>query len=154
MDGRKWRENEESESLSISSFSLYFLSISLFSLHFLFIFSFSLHFLAARLPGCHNLCNPAWSLDTLKWADPNRVKRELLHLLTILTCQGQISELLVLSQVYKCWTGIFFEEVPCKHTFSSDIFCDQERVRNMNLSSRYKLSIFTFIVTNMKYQLR
>ena len=40
------------------------LSISSFSHHFLFIFSFSLHYLAARLPGCHNLCNPArWS----KW---------------------------------------------------------------------------------------
>ena len=103
--------------------------------------------------GVHNV-PPPWSLDTLKWADPNRVKRELLHLLTILTCQGKISELLVLSQVYKCWTGIFFEEVPCKHTFSSDIFCDQEQVRNINLSSRYKLSIFTFIVTNMNYQLR
>ena len=29
------------------------------SLHSLFIFSFSLHFLAARLPGCNKLCNPA-----------------------------------------------------------------------------------------------
>ena len=26
--------------------------------HLIFIFSFPLHFLAARLPGCHNLCNP------------------------------------------------------------------------------------------------
>ena len=51
---RKW-ENVESESLSISSYSLHFISISSFSLHFLFIFSFSLHFLAA----CHKLCNPA-----------------------------------------------------------------------------------------------
>ena len=56
---RKWIEREEikrkwgkveSESLSISSFSLYFLSISSFSLHFLFIFLFSLHFLATPLP--------------------------------------------------------------------------------------------------------
>ena len=45
---RKWG-NVESESLSITSFSL----------HFFFIFSFSLHFLAARVPGCHYLCNPA-----------------------------------------------------------------------------------------------
>ena len=35
------------------------LSISSFSHHFLFIFSFSLHFFAARLPGCHKLCNCA-----------------------------------------------------------------------------------------------
>ena len=34
------------------------LSTFSFSLHFLFIFSISLHFLAARLPGCHKLCNP------------------------------------------------------------------------------------------------
>ena len=45
---RKWG-NVESESLSISSVSLYFL----------FIFSFSLHFLAARVHECHNSCNPA-----------------------------------------------------------------------------------------------
>ena len=56
---RKWIErgeikrklgNVESEALSISSFSR----------HFLFIFLFSLHFHAAWLPGCHNLCNPAY----------------------------------------------------------------------------------------------
>ena len=56
---RKWIErgeikrklgNVESESLSISSFSR----------HFLFIFLLSLHFHAAWLPGCHNLCNPAY----------------------------------------------------------------------------------------------
>ena len=55
---RKCRGNgEEMERDSLSTFP-HFLSISLFSLHFLFIFSFSLHFFAARLPGCHNLCNP------------------------------------------------------------------------------------------------
>ena len=43
---KKW-ENVESETLSISSFSL----------HSLFIFSFSLHFLTARLPGWHKLCH-------------------------------------------------------------------------------------------------
>ena len=51
---RKWG-NVESESLSISSFSLF---ISSFSLHFLFIFSFSLRFLTARMPGWHILCSP------------------------------------------------------------------------------------------------
>ena len=45
---QRMRKVRKSESLSISSFSL----------HFLFISSFSLHFLAARLQGCHNLCNP------------------------------------------------------------------------------------------------
>ena len=40
-------------------FSLHFLILSPFPLHFLFIFKFSLHFLAARLPGCNKLCNPA-----------------------------------------------------------------------------------------------
>ena len=44
---RKWG-NVESESFSISSFSL----------HFLFISSFSLHFLAARLQGCNDSCSP------------------------------------------------------------------------------------------------
>ena len=65
---RKW-ENEESECLSISSFSL----------HFLLIFSFSLHFLTARLPGCHKLWNPSkhtfkeqrWSLMLLYFPCPH-----------------------------------------------------------------------------------
>ena len=34
------------------------------ALHFLLISSFSLHFLEARMPGCHNLCNPATSVYT------------------------------------------------------------------------------------------
>ena len=55
---QRMRKSWEWISLSISSFSLHFLFISSFSLHFLFISSFSLHFLAARLQGCHNLCNP------------------------------------------------------------------------------------------------
>ena len=52
----------ESESLSISSFSLHFISISSFSLNFLFIFSFTLHFLAARLQGCNKLWNPVHNI--------------------------------------------------------------------------------------------
>ena len=34
------------------------------ALHFLLISSFSLHFLTARMPGCHNLCNPVTMTNT------------------------------------------------------------------------------------------
>ena len=44
------------------------LSISSFSLHFLFISSFSLHFLAARLQGCHNLCNYYGTMGSIRRA--------------------------------------------------------------------------------------
>ena len=56
--GRKWRKREEIEREwgNVESQSL---SISSFSLHFLLISSFSLHFLAARLQGCNDLCSPA-----------------------------------------------------------------------------------------------
>ena len=55
---RKWRKREEIEREwgNVESQSL---SISSFSLHFLLISSFSLHFLAARLQGCNDSCSPA-----------------------------------------------------------------------------------------------
>ena len=55
---RKWRKREEikREWGNVESQSL---SISSFSLHFLLISSFSLHFLAARLQGCNDSCSPA-----------------------------------------------------------------------------------------------
>ena len=53
---RSFLEANSSESLFISSFSP----------HFLFIFSFSLHFLAARMTGCHNLCNPGTPLPVCR----------------------------------------------------------------------------------------
>ena len=51
---RRCREWISLHFLILSKFPL----ISSFSFHFLFIFSFSVHLLPARLPGCHNLCNP------------------------------------------------------------------------------------------------
>ena len=56
--GKKWIENEEMQKVNLSSFP-HSLSISSSFPHSLTISSFSLHFLAARMPGCHNLCNPA-----------------------------------------------------------------------------------------------
>ena len=72
-ENRKWG-NVESESLSISSFSL----------HFLFIFSFSLHFLAARLPACNKLCNPdsSYAIALVKifcWLQKNFKKNFIGH---------------------------------------------------------------------------
>ena len=56
---KRQRENVESESVSIFSFSL----------HFLFIFSFFLHCLTARLPGWHKLCNPDLLWQYYLWID-------------------------------------------------------------------------------------
>ena len=64
--GRKWRKREEIEREwgNVESQSL---SISSFSLHFLLISSFSLHFLAARLQGCNDSCSPGYDHYQTTW---------------------------------------------------------------------------------------